>query len=256
MENKLVREVKILRRIVAILISLCCIQIIVAFREKNDTTKFEEIDVERINIVEKDGTLKLALFNSSRLKKGLSQRQGEGSVAGMLFYNEEGHECGGLTYRGKKIDGGQQASAGLMFDGYRQDQTVALQHIEYKDSVESSVHDGLTINYRPDRSMVKQEYQFYKFIDSIKETKEEKDSMEDAMASQGKIMTRRLFIGTKRGTQNNEIQDETGLYIKNRLGKDAIRLYVDKNNTPHLEMLDSTGKIVVYELDIKKKGES
>lgn len=79
-KNKLVREVKILRRIAAILISLCCIQIIGCFQGKNDTTKFEEIDVERINIVEKDGTLKLALFNSSRLKKGLSQRQGEGSV--------------------------------------------------------------------------------------------------------------------------------------------------------------------------------
>jgi hypothetical protein len=73
---------------------------------KRRPARFEEIDAERINIVEKDGTLKLALFNSARLTRGTDQREAQGRIAGMLFYNEDGYECGGLVYMGKKTPTG------------------------------------------------------------------------------------------------------------------------------------------------------
>ena len=91
------------------------------------------VNAERINIIEKDGTKKLGLFSSGQYQQGVSQREGQNTISGMLFFNEEGHEAGGLVYDGKKIAGGQNASIGLMFDGYRQDQTIALQHNEHKD---------------------------------------------------------------------------------------------------------------------------
>ena len=81
----------------------------------------------------------------------------------------------------------------------------------------------------------------------------EKDSLRDAMAEQGKITTRRLFVGTKRGVQNGALFDETGLFICNKYGKNTIKLYVDNQNKPHLEMFDSTGNKLVYELELKKK---
>src|SRR5581483_2179507 len=61
---------------------------------------FEEIDVERVNIVEPDKTPRLILSNQAKAPDPLMDgkvftRQG-GNQAGIIFYNEEGNECGGL----------------------------------------------------------------------------------------------------------------------------------------------------------------
>jgi len=149
---------------IIILVILNISLLIYVFKKPKVITKFEEIDVERINIVEADGTLKLALFNSERLRRGLDgdKRQGAGTISGMWFYNEEGYETGGLVFDGKKISGGQNSGIGLLFDGYRQDQTLALEHNERKDNVSSYYEDGLRIMSRPDRADVEEEYDFYK----------------------------------------------------------------------------------------------
>ena len=46
--------------------------------------------------------------------------------------------------------------------------------------------------------------------------------------------------------------DDVGVFIKNRWGRDAIKLYVDYQNKPHLEVYDELGKSIVYELKIQK----
>ncbi|RYY92341.1 MAG: hypothetical protein EOO11_21395 [Chitinophagaceae bacterium] len=255
MENKLLKEVRLLRAIVVCVVLLYAGQLFMSFDKRPEKTRFEEIDVERINIIEKDGTLKMALFNAAKMEKGVDQRQGQGESAGMHFYNQEGYECGGLTFRGKKLDGGQHASAGLMFDGYRQDQAVVLEHVEGKDSTGLEVRDGLGILYRPDRSLVREEYDFYKRMREFKGSQRERDSLEDAMADAGKVTTRRLFVGTRRKNEpaTGTDMEETGIFIRNRFGRDAIRLYVDRKNKPHLQFYDSTGKVLVYEVDLKAK---
>lgn len=247
MEKKLISQVNSLRIIVLALILINGFFFLSSFNEKG-REKFEEIDVERINIVEKDGTLKLALFNSERLTRGLSQRQGEGTISGLLFYNQEGHEAGGLVFDGKKINGGQTASESLTFDGYRQDQAIALQYNEFKDSSKFEVDAGLSILYRPDRSITKEEYEFYDYISKFKGTQAQKDSITNKMANEGRISTRRLFVGTKHGIKDGQLYDESGLYVRNKMGKVVLKIYVDKNNQPKIEFLDSLGKKVIKEL--------
>lgn len=220
--------------------------------------KFDEIDVERINIVESDGTLKLALFNSSKLKRGLdgNKRQGTGTISGMWFYNEEGYEAGGLVFDGKKITGGQKSGVGLMFDGYRQDQTIALQHNEKKDSITSYYESGLRIMSRPDRSDVKEEYDFYKlkYPDTFGDentprlSKKVIDSMDMELARQYKVAKQRIYLGSVRGNTKDGWFDNSGLYIKNKYGKDMIKIYVDKDNNPKIEILDTLGQVVKYNL--------
>ena len=104
-----------------------------AFTNSNKTQKFVEIDVERINIVEADGTLKMAIHNSERITKGIGKvkRSGEGTISGILFYNQEGYEAGGLVFDGKEVNGVRNAGVSLTMDGYRQDQTIALQRTFY-----------------------------------------------------------------------------------------------------------------------------
>lgn len=247
MERKVQSQLQQLRFAVAGLIVFNIFILLSAFNEKKKN-RFEEIDAERINIIEKDGTLKLALFNSERLTRGIAKRQGEGTIAGLLFYNQEGHEAGGLVFDGKKINGGQTASESLTFDGYRQDQAVALQYNEYKDSSKFEVDAGLSILYRPDRSITKEEYDFYDYISKFKGSQYQKDSITNKMANEGRISTRRLFVGTKHGIRDGQPYDESGLYVRNKMGKVVLKIYVDKNNQPKIEFLDSLGKKVLREL--------
>ena len=226
--------------------------------DNSKTIKFEEIDVERINIVEADGTLKLALFNSARLTRGLDgdKRAGTGTISGMLFYNEEGHEAGGLVFNGKKIKGGQQSAIGLTMDGYRQDQTMSIQHNEKKDSLSSYYNDAIRIMSRPDRSVVKEEYGFYKLKypdrfgdkDTPRLSKEVLDSMEMKLANEYKVAKQRIYLGHSRGNDKDGWYDNSGLYIKNKYGKSMIKIYVDKDNNPKFEVLDTLGRKVKYNL--------
>ena len=68
-----------------------------AFR-KSGNQRFSEIDVERINIVEKDGTVKMIITNVERFPTGKDSLNGRPTNesrkkrAGMLFFNEEGIE--------------------------------------------------------------------------------------------------------------------------------------------------------------------
>ena len=174
----------------------------------------------------------------------------------MLFFNEEGYEAGGLVYDGKKISGGQDAGIGLVFDGYRQDQTISLQHNEYKDESGSFYEEGFKIISRPDRSDVKEEYEFYrlkypeKFGDttSSRLSQNELDSLEFKLASENKIAQQRIFLGSKRGLKDGTWFDESGLYIKNKYGNNAIRIFVDETNIPKIEVYDSLGHRLLYNL--------
>lgn len=71
---------------------------------------FRIVNAERINIVEKDGTKKMGIFSSGQYIQGTGQREGQNRISGMLFFNEEGYEAGGLVYNGKEITGGQDGA--------------------------------------------------------------------------------------------------------------------------------------------------
>lgn len=219
-------------------------------------SSFRIINAERINIVEKDGTKKLGIFSSGQYELGTAERQGQNQISGMLFFNEEGLEAGGLVYRGKEIDGGQNSSAGLMFDGYRQDQTIALQHNEQKTDSSSFYEDGLRIMSRPDRADIDTEYDFYalKYPDQFGDentprlSPEEIDSIDMALARLNKVAKQRIYLGSKRGLRNGEWFDESGLYVQNKYGKTVIKIFVDQTNRPKISIYDSLGSQLMYDL--------
>ncbi len=241
------KQILILQIAVILLILLNGFLFFTLRRIEQRPARFKEIDAERINIIEKDGTLKLALFNSARLTRGTDQREGQGRIAGMLFYNEDGYECGGLVYMGKKTPTGQDAGSGLTFDQYRQDQTLSLEHNESVDAAGAHYDDGLNIIARPDWKLVKDEYAFYKMMDEFKGTQEQKDALLHQYADENKVAKKRMFVGNRRGTKEGQPYDETGLFIRNKYGRDAIRVFVDKDNLPHLEFFDQLGRKILYE---------
>lgn len=90
-----------------------------------------DITVQRINIVEPDGTPRLIISNHAKLpgvlvhgkEKALDRPQ-----AGLIFLNDEGSEIGGLIFGGRKGKDGKVRESGgsLSFDRYEANQVVQL----------------------------------------------------------------------------------------------------------------------------------
>ncbi|MBM4187522.1 MAG: hypothetical protein FJ206_09440 [Gemmatimonadetes bacterium] len=95
-----------------------------AFRQPPQKAKFSEIDVERINIVEPNGHYRMVLSNRSRsigpIAYGKPFGYPGGTRPGIIFFNDEGTETGGLTFGGKTENGRFQGSGHLSFDQYNQ----------------------------------------------------------------------------------------------------------------------------------------
>lgn len=97
---------------------------------------FGTIDVQRINVVEPNGTLRMVISDQARFPGAIikgKQYPFDRHTAGMIFYNNEGSENGGLIFGGRKRADGTESSYGhLSFDRYDQDQTFSLDDIQDK----------------------------------------------------------------------------------------------------------------------------
>jgi len=85
--------------------------------------RFTEIDVERINVLEADGTVKLVIANRERAPDQVSEGQSRPRAAnnklpGITFFDDAGDEAGGLKISGDRR-GGPSARRHLLFDRHR-----------------------------------------------------------------------------------------------------------------------------------------
>jgi hypothetical protein len=98
----------------------------------------DELTVRRINVVEPDGKLRMIISNHAQLP-GIIVRGKERPFprpqAGMLFYNDEGSENGGLIFGGHRNAKGEVVDAGgnLSFDKYEANQIVQLIGVDDKE---------------------------------------------------------------------------------------------------------------------------
>jgi hypothetical protein len=236
MESKLEREVRFLKVYAFVATLVCGVFVLSAFTQQGRRQKFEEIDVERINVVERDGKLKLVLSNAERFPdlildgKPTGARQGNTS-AGLLFYNEKGDESGAILYGGALKDGKPSAGAGLYFDQFDQDQVVGLSYNESN----GTRYAGLSVWDRPENLST---LELLKRMDAIRRMPEgaekaaaQKRLREDAAVAQ------RVFVGKGRDRQ-------AGVFLSDAKGKTRIRMQVDADGNPKLEFLDGEGKVV------------
>ena len=119
---------------------------------QHQASDFDELRVHRINIVEPDGTLRMVISNKDRLPPVIIKGQEHPEMgeprpqAGMLFYNDEGSENGGLIFGGRKNEKGEVVNSGgsLSFDKYDAGQIVQLAGVDDKDDrfAGLNVNDG------------------------------------------------------------------------------------------------------------------
>lgn len=210
--------------------ALVAVLLLAGFRQQESSkkfespAKFESIDVQRINIVEPDGTLRMVISNKSAapgaIVRGKEYAHPDRQSAGILFFNDEATENGGLIFGGAKgKDGKAQSYGHLSFDQYEQDQVFTIDS-EDQYGLHSS---ALTIWDRPDFP-----------IGDLLATPPEKRA--EFLASHPKCHAR-IFFGR---TQDRSV----ALRLKDQEGRDRIVLRVEADGSPLIQLLDKEGKIV------------
>jgi hypothetical protein len=165
---------------------------------------FDQITVQRINVVEPDGTLRMVISNHARLP-GLIIRGKEQPFArpqaGMIFYNDEGSENGGLIFGGRRNAKGEVVDAGgsLSFDKYDANAVVQLAGVD--DSTDRFA--GLSITDNPT----------------------------------GKESRRRIWVG-------RDESGAATLALMDSNGKKRLLVEVTADGIPSLSFLDANGKIL------------
>ena len=198
-------------------------------------TRFEEISVERINIVEQDGRVRLVLANGSRQADRVLDGQviapGRNRPAGMIFFNELGNEVGGLMFTGRQQDGRHDATASLTFDQWRQDQTVALQYVDQNGQRRA----GLAVIDRPNTSLAAR-------VDLTEKrrtatTDADRAAIDRDITALGPQSVPRMFVG--RGMEGSAT-----LVLSDPQGRQRLVLSVDTGGRPTIRFLDESGKAV------------
>lgn len=170
--------------------------------QRNKVT--DEITVQRINVVEPDGTPRLIISNHAKLP-GVLVRGKENPLdrpqAGLIFLNDEGSEIGGLIFGGNKDKDGKIRNSGgsLSFDRYEANQVVQLLGVD--DSEDRMA--GLVVSDSPS----------------------------------GTDVRRRIWLGRRDdGAASLALLDGTG--------KKRIVMSVAEDGKSQISVLDATGKTV------------
>ncbi len=239
--KKLNRELVILRTFTVGTVAIMAVVLLFAFKT-NENQKFGTIDVERINIVEADGTVKMIITNVEQFPNGetkindMATNKNRKKRSGMLYFNEDGLECGGLIYDGAKNEKGHSSGLSLTYDRYDGDQVMQLLTTDEERGDERRVSSALMFSDRTANVSREEHDKIMAEIDSIKDKKLRRKKYRE-YADQGLIGgTPRIMLG-KTGSQNN------GLFLFGDNGKTKAMFYVDKNNNVKLEVYDDKGNV-------------
>ncbi len=231
--EKLAKEVRLLKAYAVVATIVCAALFTFLFAGVNKTQAFEEIDVERINIVEKTGQLRMVISNQERQHPGIVNgkiiERESGRPPGMIFFNHLGDEMGGLVMG---ENGGDGHFGSLTFDKVRGDQTIGFRHLESDDGTYTT---GLVIWQQPD---IPSDVSNAKYEEAITlEDETAREAAIQAMKDNNELTTERLFLGKNR--------DNTSYLVLSDInGNPRIVLSVAADGTSKLEFWDETGEAV------------
>jgi len=231
--ERIQRDVRLLKGYAVGMTALCGIVFLAGSARPGARDSFTEIDVERINIVESDGTLRMVISNQGRQHPGIVNgkvipRRGP-RPPGLIFFNQLGDEMGGLVF-GANGDVGHWG--GLTWDKVRGDQTIGFRYLEGDNGTYSSALEmWQQPNIPSDVVMAR-----YDSATAITDSAAREAAIQ-AMRDAGELTTRRLYFG--KGRDDSMILD-----MRDPQGRSRIRMTVSPDGTPRLEFLDAAGNVV------------
>jgi hypothetical protein len=232
MRLSLRRQLRILQIYAAASFTVAAFLFFTAFAQ-SPAQRIDELTVQRLNVVDANGTLRFVLSNKDRMHPGVMDGvtiQRPRPVAGMLFFNDEGDEVGGLTYTGSD-DNGRRANAGIMFDQLKQDQTIGISYSEANGQRSA----GLQVWDRSEQPLS----DLIKGLNAANALPEEAARNEAIKAVRAKAPPgpRRVFVG-----KNTDKAATVSLADAN--GKPRLVMTVGADGAASIEFLDADGKTI------------
>ena len=236
MRSKLRRDIGLLKSYAAVSSLALVVVSVAAFRQATPpVTEFDEITVQRLNIVEADGRTRLVLSNGERQAQVTVDGQQLGPdrerPAGMIFFNEVGDEVGGLIFRGAETSDGHSALVSLTFDRWKQDQTVVLRYSERNGRYWS----GLTVTDRSEQPLTAIAELLVRLDEAASET--ERARLRQEIMARQPGTANRMFAG--RSMDGNATID-----LKDAEGRDRLVLAVTPEGQARIRFLDENGDTV------------
>lgn len=237
MSSDLERDVRWLKRY-AVASTLALTVLSVAAFTRPTRTRFDVIDVERINVIEPNGHYRMVISNRPRsigpIYKGEPFGYPGGSRPGMIFFNDEGTENGGLTFTGRTDSMGRyRASTHMSFDQFNQDQVLNLDYADDNGRrlIGFSILDRADVNIR---DWVRQRDSIRLIPDSAQRAA----ALERLTGPRNGVPFRapRLFVGRDR-------EKSALVSLEDPNGKTRLRLIVDSLGSARIEFLDADGKV-------------
>jgi hypothetical protein len=197
----------------------------------------DQLTVHRINVVEPDGTPRLVIADKAEFPggfyKGREFRRADRQGAGMLFMNDEGTENGGMMWGGYRAKDGTMYSSGhLSFDGYEQDQMMALDSDQ--EGKESATVYQINDNATPTL-----------FTPEVLSAFGQVKQMPPGPAKQKAMKALQAKYPVKlvpRAQMEREPDGSAVLRLRDARGRTRILLRVTAAGTPAMEFLDAHGK--------------
>lgn len=182
------------------------------------------LTAQQLAIAEPDGTVRLLATSSAHEERGRG---------GLVFFSEEGRECGGLVYGVQEHEGSPSAGAVLAIDQYRQDQIVGVRYQDYAGQRNA----GFFVWERPDvdvEDLMRRQHE----IEAMEPGPERTDAW-DALMREGKMgryWPTRMFAG------RNEA-NEAMVELHDLEGRVRLRLRVTAAGEAEIQFLDEAGEM-------------
>jgi len=236
MRHSLRRQLQLLRAYTAGSSLLLVIVAVAAFRQGGPTGgAATELTVQRLNVVDANGTLRMVLAGKDRMHPGVMDGvtiDRPRPVAGLLFFNDEGDEVGGLTYTGTAAGGRGHANSGLMFDQLKQDQTVGISYSESNGQRSA----GFQVWDRSDTVRLSELIAKLNAANQLP-AGTQRDAAVAEIRANAPPGPQRLFVG-KTGDKAATV------VLADAQGKPRLTLTVDATGNPRIEFLDAAGKVI------------
>jgi hypothetical protein len=232
MRRSLRRELRFLRAYVLVSTLTIVLAIGSAFGQPTSRS-LGEITVERINVAEPDGRVRLVISNvakfpAPRIGGKVGVRQGDASP-GLIFYNDEGDEDGGLSFSGATRDGRAAADGALLFDQYKQDQTVGIMYSEENGQRTAGLH----VWDRPEEPLTV-------LIDKLAAAR----AVADENARRAAIAAVRAQYPDRHRVFVGKLADRSSVVrLSDANGRPRLTLRVEADGAASIAFLDATGRV-------------
>jgi len=166
------------------------------------------------------------------LERGREVIASAGRRPGIIFYNEEQTEAGGLVFAGNRgANGSVSAGGSLAFDQYERDQTLGLQYLDQRGRKRA----GLYAADYPGALSTGTLDAVWRAARQIADTARRRDSLMKLDQLYGPRT--RLYAGR---LENRSSQ----MKLSDAFGRERLRLVVDSAGSARIEFLNDAGKVV------------